>query len=203
MDVLTSGLPAIDWAGRDVERPSYRYKLHESKRRKVLLDTEGHRQRVWAFNDKLAGLRLAADLGVATPTAIADVATLDELDWDSLPDRFVLKPLNGAANRATFLLHRDGDGFQDLMDGGYKSRDDVVRDALDLVDRGLVSARFCVEELLAPRVDLRIERQRELEPLPGRNRRGLRDHDPALLDRLRPSPEGREDLDAGLQRLRV
>ena len=155
VDVLTSGLPAIDWAGRDVERPSYRYKLHESKRRKVLLDTEGHRQRVWAFNDKLAGLRLAADLGVATPTAIADVATLDELDWDSLPDRFVLKPLNGAANRATFLLHRDGDGFQDLMDGGYKSRDDVVRVAVDLVDRGLVSARFCVEELLAPRVDLR------------------------------------------------
>ncbi|MGB1504119.1 MAG: ATP-grasp fold amidoligase family protein [Acidimicrobiales bacterium] len=154
IDLLAAGLPAIDWAGRDVERPSYRHKLHESKRRKLLLDAEGHRQRVWAFNDKLAGLQLATDLGVATPTAIADVSVVDDLDWDKLPERFVLKPFQGAASRATFLLCRTGAGFRDLMDGGFKSQDDIVGAARDLVDRGLVSARFCVEELLSPRTEL-------------------------------------------------
>ena len=154
VDLLTTGLPEIDWAGRDVEPPSYRYKLHESKRRKLLLDAEGHRQRVWAFNDKLAGLRLAAELGVATPNTIADVPLLADLDWEMLPDRFVLKPLQGAASRATFLLCRSGDSFRDLMDGKCKSQADIVGAAQDLVDRGLVSARFCVEELLAPRAEL-------------------------------------------------
>ena len=155
IDLLAAGLPDIDWAGRDVEQPSYRYKLHESKRRKLLLDVEGHRQRVWAFNDKLAGLRLATELDVATPRTIADVPVLDDLDWETLPDRFVLKPLHGAASRGTFLLCRNGDGFDDLMDGKFKSKDDVVGAAQDLTDRGLISARFCVEELLAPRADLR------------------------------------------------
>lgn len=154
LDALSTGLPEIDWAGRDVERPSYRYKLHESKRRKLLLDTEGHRQRVWAFNDKLAGVRLATELGVATPATIAEVRVLGDVDWENLPDRFVLKPLNGAANRATFLLRRSGDGFEDLMDGEFKSQEDVVGAAQAFVDRGLVSARFCIEELLAPRANL-------------------------------------------------
>ena len=151
---LTAGLPEIDWAGRDVERPSYRYKLHESKRRKVLLDGEGHRQRVWAFNSKAAGLRLASDLGVATPELIADPLPLDEIDWEALPERFVLKPLEGAASRAIFLLRRTSTGYRDLMDAQDKSRDEVIGVARQLVDDGLVSARFCIEELLAPRAEL-------------------------------------------------
>lgn len=152
--VLRVGLPEIDWVGPDVERPGYRYKLHESKRRKVLLDAEGHRQRVWAFNSKVAGLQLAADLGIAVPGSLIDPTPLDEIDWASLPDRFVLKPLEGAASRATFLLCRDGDRYRDLMDGSHKTLDDVLAVARDLADRGLVSSRFCVEELLAPRAGL-------------------------------------------------
>lgn len=151
---FSDDLPDISWTGQDGERPSYVYKLHESKRRKVLLNHEGHRQRVWAFNDKAAGLRLAAEVGVAVPETLVTAVHLADIDWTSLPDRFVLKPLNGAANRGTFLLCREGDRYLDLMDGRRKTREDITRLAGDLIDRRLVSARFCVEELLAPRADL-------------------------------------------------
>lgn len=148
-------VPEIAWAEPHGVRPSFMYKLHESKRRKQLLELNGSRQRIWAFNEKRAGYRLASSLGVAVPELYLESTSMDELDWSVLPDRFAIKPHNGAANRGVFLLVRTPqNGFLDLMDNRHKSVEQVAGRYRELAASGGVSAQFAIEQLLAPREEL-------------------------------------------------
>lgn len=147
-------LPAKVWTEPNGERPSFMYKLHESKRRQKLLPLLDHRQRVWAYNGKMSGYRLASNLDVATPQTYVAGTTIDGLDWGAMPPRFAIKPHNGANNRGVFLLvHVDGDTYVDLMDGGRKSIGEITDRYAKWASEG-VSERFAVEELLEPRSDL-------------------------------------------------
>ncbi|MFK8024968.1 MAG: ATP-grasp fold amidoligase family protein [Ilumatobacter sp.] len=149
-------LPEAVWTERYGVASSYTYKLHESKRRRHLLPMMGHRQRVWAFNDKLAGYRFAADHGISSPETIARSTSMADFDWASAPDRFAIKPHNGAANRGVFLLARREDGdYDELLAGRVLSVAAVLEEYAGFVERQQISARFAVEELLAPRPELR------------------------------------------------
>lgn len=149
-------LPEINWREEGGLRPSYMYKLHESKRRKVLLNTYGHRQRVWAYNDKRAGYAFAESVGISVPETFVDSAVFADLDVGELPDRFVVKPHDGAANRGIYLLERTADGrYRDLM-RGTTSRVDEIREAYaELVQQRRISPTCVIEELLTPRPELR------------------------------------------------
>ncbi len=148
-------VPEITWAEPQGVRPSFMYKLHESKRRKRLLELNGARQRVWTFNEKRAGYRLASSLGVAVPELYLESASMDDLDWSMLPNRFAIKPHNGAANRGVFLLVRTRQNeFLDLMDNRHKSVEQIADRYREFASSGGVSARFAVEQLLAPREEL-------------------------------------------------
>jgi hypothetical protein len=131
------------------------YKLNESKRRKALLAEHGHRQRVWAHNAKRDGAAFAAANGVSVAAVIIESVPFDALIWDGLPDRFVIKPVDGAANRGVFLLERRGPGFLDLIDGVTKTSADVVDQFRHQFESGRVSEFITVEELLLPRPVLR------------------------------------------------
>lgn len=149
-------LPQSVWKEQGGERSSFMYKLHESKRRQRLLPLLGHRQRIWAHNDKMAGYRLARSLGLEVPETYERSVKIGDLDFASVPDRFVIKPHNGASNRGVFLLERTKtDTYRDLMDQRLKNSADVVKLYSELVANGLVSERLAVEELLQPRTDLR------------------------------------------------
>ena len=153
---IGSDLPDTAWRQKGGLRPSYMYKLHESKRRKLLLNTYGHRQRIWSYNDKRAGYEFAESAGVSVPETIIESAEMTDVDWSELPDRFVVKPRNGAANRGVYLLERTSDGgYRDLMRSDTSGSDEIIARYADLVDRGLISANCTVEELLAPRPELR------------------------------------------------
>jgi hypothetical protein len=148
-------LPESIWNEPHGRPPSYVYKLHESKRRRHMMALLGHRQRVWAFNDKLAGYQLATSLGVSVPEVYHRSTNLEDLDWDGLPDRFVIKAHNGTNNRGVFLLVRQGpDQYRDLMQAGPRTRSQVMAEYRAFIDDGKVSETFAVEELLAPRADL-------------------------------------------------
>jgi hypothetical protein len=135
--------------------PSYVYKLHESKRRRHMVALLGHRQRVWGFNDKLAGYELAASLGLQVPHIHHRSITIDQLVWDDLPDRFVIKPHKGSNSRAIFLLVReDVESYRDLMTGARKTVDQIVSEYGAFLEEGKISAELTVEELLEPRPEL-------------------------------------------------
>ncbi len=153
---IAKDLPETVWRSRHALRSSYMYKLHESKRRKLLLNAHGHRQRVWAYNDKPAGYQFAESVGISVPSTIIADADMASIDWSGLPARFVVKPRNGAANRGVYLLERTADGrYHDLMRGDTDDADEFRKRYADLVDRGLISPRCSVEELLVPRPELR------------------------------------------------
>lgn len=76
--------------------------------------------------DKLHNYELARSLGVATPQILGTWATVEEIEWDALPDRFVLKSNGGSTGRGVLPLERRGTGFS-LVDGsGDYTRQDVV-----------------------------------------------------------------------------
>ena len=141
------------WRDPDGVPPSFRYKLYESKRRQRQLPLLGHRQRIWRHNSKPDGYELASSLGIEVPGRLA-ATTIDELHELELPDRFVLKPHQGAANRGVFLLVRQGQGFLDLMDMRTKSLDDVVARCRQFAESGAISERLVIEELLRPPTEL-------------------------------------------------
>lgn len=131
--------------------PSFAAKVHESIRAKRLAPTFSARQRVWLHNPKLAGYELARRCSVAVPEILVEQTTIDDLDWASLPDRFVVKPVDGAASRGIFLLERTGrDDLVDHMDGSSTSPADVSERYRALVAEGRISPTLMVEELLRP-----------------------------------------------------
>ena len=136
-------------------RPSYGFKLEASRRRDEQLRRLGHRQRVWRHNDKSKGYAFAAGAGLQVPREIAASVAFADLEWSDLPDRFAVKPHQGANNRGVFLLVRVDDGrFRDLMDGHVKTVDEVTETYGRLAEAGRVSARCAIEELLAPAPEL-------------------------------------------------
>ena len=136
--------------------PSYMYKLNESKRLKLLLNKHGHRQRIWAHNNKRDGIAFASANQVSVPDLIIDATLIDDVMWEQLPDRFVIKPLDGANNRGVFLLERVGaDTFVDLIDGRIKTVAEIRGRYRELTEENRVSAVLTVEELLRPRPALR------------------------------------------------
>ena len=134
--------------------PSFRYKLYESKRRQRQLPLVGHRQRIWRHNSKPDGYELASSLGIEVPIQHVPSVEIGEIHELQLPDRFVLKPHQGAANRGVFLLVRHEHDFLDLMDMRRKSIDDVVTSCRQLADQGAISERLVIEELLSPPAEL-------------------------------------------------
>jgi hypothetical protein len=142
------------WHDPNGEPPSFRYKLYESKRRQRQLPLLGHRQRIWRHNSKPDGYELANSLGIEVPIQHAASVHIDEIQRLQLPDRFVLKPHQGAANRGVFLLVRQGEGFLDLMDMKTTSIDGVVATCRQLADSGAISERLVIEELLQPPAEI-------------------------------------------------
>lgn len=76
--------------------------------------------------DKLHNYELARSLGVATPQVLGTWATAGQIEWDALPERFVLKSNGGSTGRGVLPLERRGPGFS-LVDGsGDYTHEDVV-----------------------------------------------------------------------------
>jgi hypothetical protein len=99
------------------ERPSYRYKLWESKRRRFdAEDAHGVRDPIWDINDKLRAYYFADRHDVAHPTLFHTYPSIEEVRWDDLPSSFVLKSRHGSSNRGVKALVRvDSEAFRDLL----------------------------------------------------------------------------------------
>jgi hypothetical protein len=161
---LPSGWPTPDdqharWSAvfeREVSRrPSYMYKLAESKRRTAIVGGLGARAEPFRYNVKVDAYGLADRIGIRIPEQYGPPTPIDDVDFARLPDRAVVKATHGSTNRGVFLLVRRGpDRFVDLMDGREKSAADVRAVYHEHLAAKHVTATVLVEELLAPRPDI-------------------------------------------------
>lgn len=65
---------------------------------------------------KLQNYEVARSYGVSTPQVLGVWSTVEEVDFDALPDEFVLKSNGGSTSRGVLPLQRTSSGFS-LIDG--------------------------------------------------------------------------------------
>lgn len=129
--------------------PSYSRGLAEIRLESDLMGRLGSPHVYWRVNPKHAGAAFASSHGVPVPAQYASALSIDELDFASLPESFVLKPANGSTNRGVFALRRRLDGsFVELLSQRTVMEEDVVTGYHDLRMASQVSANVVVEELL-------------------------------------------------------
>lgn len=132
------------------ERPSYRYKLEEQKRRRrLILDQFDLRDPLMAINDKYRAYEFADLHGIDHPKVYSAWRSIDEVDWSALPDAFVLKTRWGSSNTGVKALVRQEDGqYFDLMRSRAWTVDEILADQAAKEARERVSRSGFVEELI-------------------------------------------------------
>lgn len=102
----------------------------------------------YGMNRKLAMYRLAESHGLRVPQVYGLWSIPEDIDWASLPDRFVIKSDGGAAGNGVLPLERVAGGLR--LIGGSRVRDEQFYVALlrKRLDRGSIRAPFFVESLM-------------------------------------------------------
>lgn len=106
------------------------------------------REPVWEINDKAAARRWADQLGVRRPAVHGELSAIEAVDWSTLPDRCVIKPVSGAGSLGVHLLERRGDAWQELRSGRSVTADQVRATVRGLTDSGKISGPVVVEGLV-------------------------------------------------------
>lgn len=128
--------------------PSFAQNHAERRRVRRAAADLGFVEPVWAINAKQDAYRWADAAGVRRPATLASWAAASEVDWDALPQRFVLKPDAGAGGKGVLLLERRGDHVLDLLRQCLRTREDVTQELSALALAGRISPALSAEELV-------------------------------------------------------
>jgi hypothetical protein len=128
--------------------PSYSYKSEEVRRLDALNRGFGLEHPVWAINDKDGARTWAEGLGLRQPRLLATFASPADVPWAQLPDRLVLKPVQGSGSRGVHLLQRDGEAWFELRTQRRLTSGQVQELLLEKVRQGKISAALVAEELV-------------------------------------------------------
>lgn len=76
--------------------------------------------------NKLRARGIGEEMGIRVPLLLGQFSSPSDIDFGSLPDRFVLKPTSEFGRRGVYLLHRQPDGgYLDLMSRMVLSETDI------------------------------------------------------------------------------
>lgn len=131
--------------------PSFRYKLGEQRRLALAIERDhGVLEPVFAIDAKLDGREFARRLGINVAALLAGPTPMSELRFDSLPERFVVKPLDSHSGRGVSALVRTDDGrYMALMDSREIVDEDELKRRYEVLRRdGAVSDKVLIEQLL-------------------------------------------------------
>jgi hypothetical protein len=129
--------------------PSFVGKLAETERQRVRGREVGLRETVWSYNDKLSGRAFAQRLGIAVPELLWTDEDVRAVPWETLPERFVVKPVDGTSSRGVFPLVREDGRLRCLFAEEDAATPEAVERAYrQVVEEGRVSAAVLVEQLL-------------------------------------------------------
>lgn len=116
--------------------------------------TEPSEQVPWYVHDKVKCYRFCDAVGVKRATVFQCQRKVTDLNFDALPDRFVLKPTTGHSAQAIMPLIKDvlKGLYFDLMKRTYRSLDDIVAIQQAFCDRNRFkdSYHILAEEMLLP-----------------------------------------------------
>lgn len=129
---------------------SFFYKFEEHLRVVERLSDEcGVVHPLWDIEDKLKGYCFADRHGIDRPVVYGIYDAVEEVPWQSLPERFVLKPRQGASNRGVLALQRVDDGtYWDVMLGRSWTGTEIEQSLIGMRETGRVSSTVFAEELL-------------------------------------------------------
>ncbi|WP_277209753.1 ATP-grasp fold amidoligase family protein [Isoptericola croceus] len=114
---LALGVPSYSLAAR----------MHRRHNTRGVNDREGLDEPILQLYSKLTAQRFAAQHGVRVPQVLGRWPDPDTVDWDSLPDRFVIKSSVGGGGVNVFPLVRDSaDGYTDMLTGERTTREEVT-----------------------------------------------------------------------------
>ncbi len=108
----------------------------------------GARDPVFDVNSKVDAAAWADRMGVRRAAVYAEVTDVADLPWQTLPSRFVLKPVRGAASRGVLLLQRRDGVLQELRTEHALTEGDITTQLRALAESGQVSRELVVEELV-------------------------------------------------------
>lgn len=148
-DPATGLIPAIH-PPRYVYLPSFQWRMH-AMRNEIRIGRLVHRsyESVSLVVPKLAAYRWAASLDVKPPRVFGVFDQVDEIAWDALPDRAVVKTDRGAASRGVYPLLRRGDGWWlELHSGQTKTERAIVAELAAHTSSKRISRRVFVEDLV-------------------------------------------------------
>lgn len=139
--------------------PSFGAHLHADRRafdetRRAVTSGEDftHAPRVELMN-KLKAYRFAESHGVRVPEVHAVWADLEAIDWDALPDAFVLKSAGGFSSHGVYPLQRVAGGFQILGQDTLRTPEDIVAALRRNAELGRVRGPWFAEGLLQERTE--------------------------------------------------
>lgn len=131
--------------GRD--RPSFRSKVEEERRKADrAAEIHGcHRRDLWSWDSKEGGRELARTHGVHAPATLQPLRQPSEIEWEGLPNAFVIKPDRGAGGTGVYVLGREGNGFRSLLDDRLVTPTMVVSELATLVEEGRIGPMVYAE----------------------------------------------------------
>jgi hypothetical protein len=137
---VTSGVPSYTLAAR----------LHRRANTTRVYKREHIREPILHLYAKRPAQRWAALHGVRVPRILGEWPVPEALDWDSLPDRFVLKNTVGGGGVAVFPLVRDPSTgtYTDMLTGEPTTRESVTAQLEEHHDK---RSQYFAEEFLVGR----------------------------------------------------
>lgn len=100
---------------------------------------------------KLKAYCLAESHGVSVPEVLAVWDDLDAIEWDGLPDTFVLKSAGGFSSHGVYPLRRVPGGFQVVGDPRLRTPEDITAALRRNAERRRVRGPYFAEVLLEQR----------------------------------------------------
>lgn len=103
---------------------------------------------IFALSNKTVGRQFAQAHGVRVPQVLGRWAHPDEIDWSTLPQRFVVKSTIGGGGINVFPLERRGESYFDFITSTEITSAEVVE---KLVKRHRQGSAYFAEEMLVQR----------------------------------------------------
>lgn len=130
------------------KRPSYQARLHaEGRIRAYEIEADPHapsvisRGKFWVYE-------LVSSHGIAVPEQLGRWEEPEDIAWDELPERAVIKATRGSTGRGVFPLQRVGNGWQVITHDTVLTQDQVVAEIRARVDQGRIAGPFGAEKFL-------------------------------------------------------
>lgn len=130
-------------------QPSFHENLCRTHRICDAMRPDGYASPVHFWETKLGGREIARRAGVETTPIIQGPLPAADIDWDTLPERFVVKPIWGSAREGVLLLIRRADGFDELLRGSPMTLPEVQQE-LTTVAGEVIVERFVGEQGAPP-----------------------------------------------------